>query len=419
MRLDQEEPQRLSAEYSQALGNVVDIAAIEPVGQKKCRELRSLWQILTCVALMISSVGCATIKGEKYTYNNLPKNFVAGLRENPQTVDLSRLASATSNSEAIDQGDVLEVTIAANLNEKDTIKMPVRVYEDGYADIPEIGRIQLAGLEMPAAEAAIGHECIQRGLYRNPSVTLLMKHQRTNRIMVTGAVKKPSVYELPRGQCDLLAALSKAEGLDLSAGTQVIIRNVGNNKGTRPDRIAGTQQNGIDPVGHTVEAAKAPNDIIRVDLISATKNGTGGYLLQDGAVVYVERRDPEPLHVLGLVNRPGRFEFPIAEELRLTDAIALAGGLSSSVADKIFIIRRKPIDASGKTVDPESPDSVKTFIIQISLANAKQDASSNPRLAPGDVVSVEQTPITFMMEVFKRAAFSLGGSIPLLGSPIF
>ena len=105
--------------------------------------------------------------------------------------------------------------------------------------------------------------------------------------------------------------------------------------------------------------------------------------------------------------------------MRVTDAIALAGGVSSLAADKIFVIRRKPKDGSAQVVDSTNPDQVETVIIQVSLANAKQKASSNIRLAPGDVVSVEQTPITFVLELFKRASMNFGGTIPLLGSPIF
>ena len=246
-----------------------------------------------------------------------------------------------------------------------------------------------------------------------------MKEQRTNRIMVVGAVKKPAVYELPRGQCDLMSAISKAEGLDQTAGTQVVIRNLSRNQSGRPDSIAGATGDSIDTIGHQFDTASSGTDTIRIDLVSATKNGTGGYQLEDGAMVYVEKRDPEPLHVIGLVLKPGRFEFPIAEELRVTDAIALAGGVSSMAADKIFVIRRKPTEQNHKNVDLSNPDRLETVVIKISLANAKQSARENLRLSPGDVVSVEQTPTTVLLELFKRASMNFGGTIPLLGSPIF
>lgn len=392
---------------------------------------KSRWQqpIQTVISLaflffMLSTIGCATVSGEKYGYQNIPRQLIASRRDNPQTIEFSRLAAATTNSDILDRGDVIEVTIAAGLNEKEKSVIPVRVKEDGFGDLPEIGTIKLAGLKLTEAEAAIYHDCVTKGLYRSPGITVLMREQRKNRIMVLGAVKKPAVYEIPRGQCDLMAALSKAEGLDESAGTQVVIRNLANRNGTRPEAIASSPGHGIDTISHKSssdsDGDSVSSDTLKVDLVSATKNGNnGGYPLEDGAMVYVEKRDPEPLHVMGLVSRPGRFEFPIAEEVRVTDAVAMAGGISSLGADKIFVIRRKPKDASSVVLDPSNPDQVETVIIQVSLANAKQKASSNIRLAPGDVVSVEQTPITFVLELFKRASMNFGGTIPLLGSPIF
>lgn len=388
--------------------------------------LKSRWQSrfraaasLGLLFVMLSSIGCATVHGEKYAYHNIPRHLIASARENPQTVDLTRLGTSTTTSDIVDRGDVLEITIAAGLNEKEKSVIPVRIKDDGYGDIPEVGTVKLAGMRITEAEAAIYHDCVTKGLYRSPGVTVLMKEQRKNRIMVAGAVKKPAVYEIPRGQCDLLAALSKAEGLDTTAGTQVIIRNLASRNGSQPEAIASAPGHGVDTIGHSVERVSTVSDTIKVDLVSATKNGNNGFPLEDGAMVYVEKRDPEPLHVMGLVTRPGRFEFPIAEEVRVTDAIALAGGVSSLAADKIFVIRRKPQDGTKKALDPSNPDQVETVILQVSLANAKQKAESNLRLAPGDVVSVEQTPITFVLELFKRASMNFGGTIPLLGSPIF
>lgn len=383
------------------------------------RVVTSLISIVSLFLLSISSSGCATVRGEKYTHKNLPANYVAGVRENPQTIDFTRLASASKPSDVLDRGDVVEVAIAAGLSEKDTVRFPVRIEEDGSANIPQVGRVPLAGLKMEAAEAAIVYECVDRGLYRNPNVTLTMKSQRTNRIMVAGAVKKPSVYDLPRGQCDLLTALSRAEGLDPSAGTQVVIRNPTTRANGSSQRVASKDWTTVDPAGHSIDVEPtAMSDTIKVDLISAAKSGSNGYQLEDGAVIYVEKRDPEPLHVLGLVTRPGRFEFPIAEELRVLDAIALAGGVSSMAANKIYVIRRKPASFV-QSKDPSHPDQVETFIIHVTLANAKQKSESNIRLEPGDVVSVEQTPMTFMLDLFKRVGMSFGASVPLLGAPIF
>ena len=365
--------------------------------------------------LLLSLVaGCQTTGGDKFTFRNMPPALLAIRRENAQTLDLTRLARASANSDVIDRGDVIEVVIAAGLDEKDTVRLPVRVNDDGIATLPEIGGIPLAGLETEAAEAAIVLACVDRQLYRSPTVTVTMKRQRTNRVTVMGAVKEPKVYELPRGSSDLLAAIVAAGGLEKDAGTIVEIRNPDRSTGSRPDPIAAGGLPGVNTVGLTngsTDAAAADAltigsttsgqlQTIHIDLVTATKTGTGGYLLSDGAIVRIEKRDPEPLHVMGLVRKPDRYTFPIAEDVRVTDAIALAGGTSQSVCDKIYVIRRK---ANGSD----------TAVIQVSLRQAKRDSKANLRLSPGDVVSVEQTPATVMMEALNIIRFGIGASLPV------
>ncbi len=369
-----------------------------------------------CLLLLTLVVGCQTTGGDKYTFRNMPPELLAVRRENVQTLDLTRLARASANSDVIDRGDVIEVAISAGLDEKDTVRLPVRVNDAGIAHLPEIGPVTLAGLETEAAEAVIVAACVDRQLYRRPNVTVTMKRQRVNRVTVMGAVKNPDVYELPRGRSDLLAAIVAAGGLEKDAGTIVEIRNPERPTGSRPEPIAAGELPGVDTIGlksgstdfaatdalATGTGTSGQMQTIRVDLVSATKTGTGGYLVSDGGVVRIEKRDPEPLHVMGLVRKPDRYDFPIAEDVRVTDAIAMAGGTSQTVCNKVFVIRRK---ANG----------TDTVVIEISLREAKRNSSANLRLAPGDVVSVEQTPATVMMEALNIVRFGISGALPIPG----
>jgi polysaccharide export outer membrane protein len=381
--------------------------------------------LLVCAAAIVS--GCATSSGKHYTHKTMPTQMLAAKRDNVQTLELQNLARASNNSDMIDRGDVLEVSISAGLNEKDTVVLPVRVNEQGIAQIPEIGPVPLAGLEPEAAEATIVAACIEQQLYQRPTVTVTMKRQRMNRVMVTGAVKKPDMYELPRGRSDLLAAIVAAGGLDEDAGTNVEIRNPRRSNSGRSAPVASGAKRGIDTVGHSTllptegSTVSADNEFdagmlpvsagngmesIKVDLVSATKTGSGGYIVEDGGVVRVEKRDPEPLHVIGLVRKPDRYDFPIAEDLRVTDAIALAGGTTIGLADKIFIVRRVPGGS-------------ETAVVQVSLREAKRNSQANVRLEPGDVVSVENTPATIMYDTFNIIRFNVSAGLPLAGAGVF
>ncbi len=150
-----------------------------------CRA-RTLTRLMSVLLLSAGALGCAT---GRYQADTLPVALLAPPTENPQTVDLSRLAISASTSDWIDRGDVLEVSISAGLSEQDNVTFPVRINDNGDANLPVIGTISLAGLELEGAEAAIGATCISRRLYKNPHVTVEMKRQRMNRLTLVFDVK--------------------------------------------------------------------------------------------------------------------------------------------------------------------------------------------------------------------------------------
>ena len=110
---------------------------------------------------------------------------------------------------------------------------------------------------------------------------------------------------------------------------------------------------------------------------------------------------PKPkqsLSVIGLVRKPDSYEYPTDETLRVLDAVALAGGLSLNVADKVHVIRNIP--------DRHDP-----VVIELSFKRAKTDGDENMILQPGDTVIVEETPTTVVIggvRSFIRFGFSSG-----------
>ena len=57
----------------------------------------------------------------------------------------------------------------------------------------------------------------------------------------------------------------------------------------------------------------------------------------------------------------------------------------------------------------------RTAVIEVSLQDAKRDASRNIRLGPRDLITVEHTPATVMLELVKIVRFGLGASL----TPLF
>jgi polysaccharide export outer membrane protein len=354
--------------------------------------------LLLLVGLSIMASGCSS---GRYDARRLPPELVAQPIDNLEKLDLSRLGGFAASNELIDCGDVLEVTIVTDYIELPPYIVPVRVGADGMANVPQIGKVRLAGLEMEEAERVITNAAIQNGIYRNPHVTATMKQQRVNHVTVVGAVLEPGTYELPRSSSYLLAAIVSAGGLAPNASPVVEIRRSdligGGPQPSRPPSIA----QGAEGQLAAYHQSQDNTPWVSVNLVSAAQKGDGGYYLNDGDVVMVAPRSRKPIQVLGLVVKAGAYDMPLNEDLYLLDALAMAGDRTTPLADKVLIIRQIPGQA-----EPAR--------IQLSIRDAKNNGAANIRLAEGDIVTVEQTPVTFVWDTLQKFfRFNVGSSVVL------
>jgi len=360
--------------------------------------------------LLCGPLGCAR---NIIRPGQLPQVYQAPPVTDIQSLDLSRLAGDTVSSELIERGDVLQVTVGSGVANDETVSVPLRVAEDGVANVPLVGRIPVAGLELEGCEQAIRAAAIENNIFRNPQVTVTMKQKRFNRVTLVGAVNKPGVYEISRSSSNLLAALVAAGGLAKDAGSDIEIRRGQPGQapgspalpGVSGDRTVDEQDRAgtaAHLAGYRPPAARLiPTQNMHVDLAAAAHSGQSGIQVRDGDVVMVMKQTTQPVHVIGLVAKPGQFQHPPNQQLRVLDAIAMAGGLSSQVADKIYVIRHVP-------------DQPEPVVIQVSVRAAKTSGQENLALAPGDVVSVEQTPATVMVDALKSfVRFGVNAAAPV------
>lgn len=369
--------------------------AEQPGPRALCLKLESA---LILVFLLLAISGC---RGPNhYLAEKMPASLRMVAQTNTQEVDLSRLASATGGSETIGPGDLLEVAIAAGLSDKDRFVHPIRVADDGTINLPDIGVVSLAGYPPEAADSIIRGAAINKQLYQNPSVTVKIVHARMNRVKVLGAVKSPGTYELPPTSSDVVSAIAAAGGLAEDAGENVEVRNPTKRGQSRETpSVAGGASDSLTPVSSTSESTPTSRmNSYTLNLISAAKEGDGSYVVQDNGVIMVEKRDPAPIQVLGLVKKPGTYPLPIGKEMSVLGAIAEAGGVSNQLANKIYIIR--PL---ANSADPA--------VIQVSMRQAVHSGKSNVILGPGDIVKVEQTPATVLLEALQIIRFGISGSL--------
>jgi polysaccharide export outer membrane protein len=393
---------------------------------------------IVLAALLAPSAGCQN-RGD-YHATALPIAYAAPPIRPAKSIDLSRFSRSTLGNNVIYPGDVIHVTVATPLGATNPAvgeeALALRVNNDGVVHDPEIGPIQVAGLELAAAEALIKQEAIRRGKYRDPIITVTLGERKANRVTVIGAVAKPGQYELPAAGSDLLAAISAAEGLTDEAGAIIEIRHpdaapgwasaprldrnivrVGYrgepdefdeewNRGELGpgdiDQYASRRGAGFDDREPTLADPIYPGSsrrFVRIDLLEAERQGEAPDIhLEDGSAVVVMRRPVENVQVMGLVQRGAQYEIPPGVDLRVLGAIGMAGGLSMSLADKVHVIR-------------QSPDDGQTILIETTISEAKRNDAANLRLMPGDVVSVEETPLTFVVSSAQN--FLRFAAIPL------
>jgi polysaccharide export outer membrane protein len=241
---------------------------------------------------------------------------------------------------------------------------------------------------------------------------LKVEEAAMNRVTVLGAVKKPGVQKLPRASSDVLSAIAAAEGFTEGASTEIEVMR----RGSMPSLASRPAVDGVVTASYGEPFSPPPMpsspdqggpdstaglSSYRLDLAETDSSRLSDYRVGDGDIVMVRPEKERVIHVSGLVNRPDQFKMPKGQDVYVLDAIAMAGGIKSPVADKVIVIRRLE-----NTREPA--------VISLSIAKAKKDWNENLRLASGDLVSVESTLLTNTVDTlatFFRMSLGIGGSI--------
>ncbi len=360
--------------------------------------------LLSLALLMIIGGGC---RSAMFRANNLPQEFRARPNPGDVSVNMARMTGRGYDNSLIGPDDLLNITIVTGRDDEKGEPIAVRVAKDGSLDVSPIGPVQVGNLDPVDASEEIAKAAVQRGIYMQPNVTVDFKKKAVNHITVLGAVKEPGLHKVPRNSSDVVSAIALAGGLTEEAGTEVeIIRQhvtqgvytrFAENKSTTPS----TTQNGeieltaYSTLGNQQSQANPPFGVAdpmtqQINLAEVVARvGQADYRLDDRDVVMVKPRPKRTIRVGGLVKTPGQFDLPHTEDVRMLDAIALAGGSDSIVADKVYILR--PVKGRPQPL-----------VIQASLERAKHDGQENLILVEGDLVTIEQTPVTAVFDTVSK-----------------
>lgn len=359
---------------------------------------RSTARLLAAAMLLgLVATGCSS---QRIAARSLSPEYRARPGAGMQRVRLGGLAAASAPTNAIGPEDLLEVTVATGLASEEPMVHQARVGRDGTIETPLIGRVVVAGMEAAQASAQVAAAGVQRGVFMRPQVSVTVIEQATHQVTVLGAVGEPGVKELPRGGCDVLSAIAAAGGLTDSAGVVVEL--------LRADSLALADAppkagDGVQQVSFQAPAAPAAPRAEIINLADPAATAQGRLGLGDRDVLVVRPKEQRVVHVTGLVESPDQFELMHEHDLRVLDAIAMAGGPSTPIADKVLVVRQLPNQA-------------EPLVVTVSISRAKEDGTENLILQAGDLISVESTPTTVAFDTFKslfRLTMGVGGNLSI------
>jgi polysaccharide biosynthesis/export protein len=115
-------------------------------------------------------------------------------------------------------GDLIKVSVFGVPD----LDREVRVSADGMILLPMIGEMRVAGLSTVQARELLERTLVEKGLMRNPQVSVMEKEYATQGVPVSGEVMKPGVYPL-LGSRRLLDVISMAGGMTPKAGAEVVL----------------------------------------------------------------------------------------------------------------------------------------------------------------------------------------------------
>jgi polysaccharide export outer membrane protein len=124
-------------------------------------------------------------------------------------------------------GDVLEVTAwdIVTVGEKEVYN--VAVDARGMVEIPQLGRIFVAGRTTEDAQEAVKDVIRSKNIIeREPLVQVIAVSQRQQTFTIIGAVQNPGLYPIPRADYRLLEALSAAGNFDETMQYVYVIRQI-------------------------------------------------------------------------------------------------------------------------------------------------------------------------------------------------
>jgi protein involved in polysaccharide export with SLBB domain len=418
----------------------LSLPAVAREGRRRSGPVVAL--LALCCALGSGCASWTNPVNQGVPVRRLSSEYLANPKDEARTISLSLLSRQKPDVYRLAAGDVLGVYVEGVLGDKTqpipvtletrgvnlppALGYPVPVLENGTISLPLTkGPIDVRGMTVPEVTEKLiglytgqdpkgqkifepGQQRILVSLLRPRQIQVLVVRQDAGGNVlpavaaggVVGTYRRGTgqVVDLPAGENDVLNALTRTGGLPgFDAVNEVIIERGFKGPG------AGGQAfppNCPIPSGPTGTGTGLGGQVIRIPLRLREGEpppfGPEDVVLQNGDIVFIEARDTEVYYTGGLLA-PRQFVLPRDYDLRVLDAVALAGGplFNGNVVQNNL---SGTINASGLGSPSPSRASIirrtkhrGQVVIIVDLNRASNDLRENIIMQPGDVLIMQES----------------------------
>ena len=351
---------------------------------------RPNWLAISCLCLFFSSAAYSQNSASSTATPVDAQNRESAQQENDRIVQLALAATAKQGEYVIGSGDLLSLEVF----DVSELTRDLRVNESGFVSIPLIStRVQAAGLTATQFQDKVTELLKVNELVNNPEVTVTVKEQHSQPIMVAGAVKTPVVIQAVH-QLTLLEALSQAGGIAEDAGGRILITRAGDVTGVTTSSSAP----GSDP-----NDVAASGTVISIELTDLLDSGDSKFNipLLGGDVVSVPRGGV--IYAVGAVKVPGGYVMQgQRQDMTILKLMALSGGLQPTAKPGQAVIIRR--DLSGAERQEVHVDLSKILTLK----------TEDVRLQQNDILFVPDSNSKHVWRKTGEIAIGLAGGATLI-----
>lgn len=283
--------------------------------------------LAACTALpgdgpWMGGAGGTTTEALPFDIIDLTPTTIASYRQPPVVDRPSTVANLSAGARvAVAPGDAIKVRIFEPYEGSifPTIQRPgadfgvQRVTDDGTINVPFVGTVKVAGLDLNQIEKKIAQQVSTAGKAQDPQVIVEFVADRTHTVMVSGDVKNPGRVSLLEGVRSVGEAINRAGG---PAG-------------------GGSSGGGANQV--EVVVRRQGQTILQIQYSDLLAGGDIPVQKNDEIIV---RPNARMFTVLGAVIKAGNVEMP-KHTLSLLEAMGMVGGLNDQRANKtgVYVFR--------------------------------------------------------------------------------